>query len=335
MRILPTRPLLIFYILVLYVFASFTWWSYLLLKKNKATFEERVQLEILKKQYGTNALQQIPDYLTTAEGKKLLRQYERQKWMIAGEGLVFMILLVMGSIRLLQTFRKEMRLAQQQSNFLLSVTHELKSPLASVKLSLQTLLRRVQLEAKYKNLIDNSIEDIDRLTTLVDNLLYAARMEDDSFSLHREKTDISDLTRHVIRHITGLAKDGVTVKTCIQDNLVLHTDKMAWSSLVQNLVENAMKYSPPPACIEVHLKKEHGHIVLTVKDNGIGIAPEERANIFKKFYRIGNEETRRTKGTGLGLFIVKKIVELHKGKITLSDNEPKGTIFRIVIPDTE
>jgi signal transduction histidine kinase len=114
--------------------------------------------------------------------------------------------------------------------------------------------------------------------------------------------------------------------------MLLETEKFAYSSVIQNLVENAIKYSNESANIEVSLYQNNDSVVLEVKDNGIGIPERERSNIFKKFYRIGNEETRTTKGTGLGLFIVKRVVDLHGGKIFVSENKPKGTVVKIILP---
>ncbi len=327
------RPLLIFYLLVIYVFASFTWWSFLLLQKNKIAFDERIKLEVIRYNRSNNLPETSEEYLQTKASNQIKKQYERQKWMIVSEGAVFLLLLAAGSIRLWQTFRKEINLARQQNNFLLSITHELKSPLASMKLSLQTLLRRMTFEDKYKKLVTNSVDDIDRLSALVDNILYAARMEDTSFSLHNEQIDVSETTHEIIQKLASAYKDTITIRADLEEDITLITDKMAWSSVIQNLIENAVKYSPDQSIVEVSLRKDNGTIIFEVKDSGIGISASERDNIFKKFYRIGNEETRNTKGTGLGLFIVKKIVDLHKGKIVVSDNKPRGTVFKLSFPE--
>lgn len=320
-----------FFLLVFYIFASFIWWSYLLLQKNEETFEERIALQKLTFIYENN-----PDadalYYETPQYKQLQGRYMRQKLMIISEGVVFLLLLWLGSLRLWQTFNKEIALARQQNNFLLSITHELRSPLASMKLSLQTLLKRVMMEDKFRKLTENSVDDVDRLTALVDNILYAARMEDRSFALQREMENISAVTNNVVQKIETTHKDTVQISIDIEDDIMLKTDKMAFTSLLHNLVENAIKYSPEPAEVEVRLQKNDGVAVLQVKDNGIGIPEQERTEIFKKFYRIGSEETRSTKGTGIGLYIVKKIVDMHEGKITISDNVPKGTVMSVEFP---
>lgn len=329
---MKNRPIIIFYLLVIYVFASFLWWSYLLLKKNSDAFTDKVMFEKLKYDRSQQISEASRDYFVSDDYLRLKSSYKRQKIMIVSEGLVFLTLLAIGSIRLWQTFNKEISLARQQNNFLLSITHELKSPLASMKLSLQTILKRSQLEDKYRRLIENSVEDVDRLSNLVDNILYAARMEDTTLALKTEMENISTMVRNVLEKIQMVHKDSVKLKTNIEENILLETDKLAFASVVNNLVENAIKYSNGDGEIEVLLSKSDKTITLEVKDHGIGIPANERANIFKKFYRIGNEETRNTKGTGLGLFIVKRVVDLHHGKIFVTENKPKGTVVRVTIP---
>ena len=109
-------------------------------------------------------------------------------------------------------------------------------------------------------------------------------------------------------------------------------DKLALSSLFFNLIENAEKYSPEGSKIEITLSSSHEYVIVHVMDQGIGIPENEKQRIFEKFYRVGNEDTRRTKGTGLGLFIVQHIVNLHKGVIQVRYNYPQGTIFEIKFP---
>ena len=326
------RPTLIFYILVVYVFASFLWWSYLLLKKNSDAFSDQIMLEKIKYDSSYQLQDTSRNYYSSQHFFEVKKQYERQKFMIMSEGLVFLFLLTLGSIRLWQTFSKEISLARQQNNFLLSITHELKSPLSSMKLSLQTLLKRSTLEDKFKRLVENSVEDVDRLGNLVDNILYAARIENSSFTLNTEIENISKITIDILLKIQTVYKDTVTIKSDIQENILLEIEKAAFVSAVQNLVENAIKYTHGKTKVDVSLYQSDDQVVLEVKDNGIGIPENERDRVFKKFYRIGNEETRNTKGTGLGLFIVKRVVDLHNGKINIRDNTPSGTVIRVTLP---
>lgn len=329
---MKSRSILFFYLLVTYIFASFLWWSYLLLQKNEDSFEEKITLKRISYNHQNNLTESAENYSQTAEFTSLKERYLRQKLMIISEGVVFLFLLWIGSMRLWYTLRKEISLARQQNNFLLSITHELKSPLASMKLSLQTILKRVALEDKFRQLAENSVDDVDRLSNLVDNILYAARMEDESFSLHKEAENISDIAKTVLQKIESSNKENLTLRTDIEEKVLFETDKMAFASLLQNLVENAIKYSPNHTEIGVNLRQKNKMITLEVKDNGIGIPENERNKIFKKFYRIGNEETRSTKGTGIGLFIVKKVTDMHNGSIKVTENHPHGTVIRVELP---
>lgn len=329
---MKSRSLLFFYLLVMYVFASFIWWSFLLLQKNEQAYEERIQLEKLAFNHRNGLPESDLGYLQTPAYHAIHKRYLRQKLMIIGEGSVFLLLLAIGCVRLWFTFKKEIALSRQQNNFLLSITHELKSPLASVKLSLQTILKRVALEDTFRRLAENSVEDVDRLTALVDNILYAARMEDASFVLQKESVNISELTNDIVRKLSAVNAETAHIRSQIEEDIFLATDKIAFTSLLHNLVENAVKYSPEPAEVEVNLRKSGNTIVLQVTDNGIGIPEKERSAIFQKFYRIGNEETRNTKGTGIGLFIVKKIADMHHAKIAIAGNTPRGTSMTIEFP---
>jgi signal transduction histidine kinase len=122
------------------------------------------------------------------------------------------------------------------------------------------------------------------------------------------------------------------VTTNIEEGLYIHADKNAMMILINNLLENAWKYSQEDKRIEVKTIASGAHIILEIADHGVGIPDKEKNKIFNKFYRIGNEETRKTKGTGLGLFICRYIIEEHNAKITILDNIPKGTIFRVEFP---
>lgn len=109
-------------------------------------------------------------------------------------------------------------------------------------------------------------------------------------------------------------------------------DKTLVQMAVNNLLENAVKYTPPGKPVKVSVEEKNGHATLIVADNGPGIPDSEKSKVFNKFYRIGSEETRKAKGTGLGLYLTLKIVKQHKGKITVRDNEPNGAIFEICFP---
>jgi two-component system phosphate regulon sensor histidine kinase PhoR len=315
-----SRPLLLFYLLVAYVFVQFIWWSYHLFQLNNEVHDLRAEL-ILLKAHDSNEIMLAEQQLTS---------HLHKRWsMIIGEGLFFLVLLVLAHIKIRQTFRKETALANQQHNFLLSITHELKTPLASTRLQLETLLKRDLDRDKQKEILGNAISDTDRLNKLVENILLAARIDDSSYHLHRESEDISVLTEKLIAGNLRWLQQKHKIVTHIEPGITWPVDRMGFESIVLNLLENAVKYSPAGTEVSLGLARRGNKIVLAVKDEGPGIADDEKEEVFKKFFRSGNEETRQAKGTGLGLYIVKYLVSKHEGTITVKNNSPAGSIFEI------
>lgn len=323
------KPLIIFLILLLYIFASFIWWSYLLYKNYTNKFENDVAM--LEARFIENNLP-VEWMYDFDQYQKLESDYKRQVWMIIGEGAVFFVLLGIAGWRIRKSFQQEINLAKQQRNFLLSITHELKSPVASAKLSIETLLKRELPKGKQEKLLSNSLQDINRLKLLVEDILLAAKFEDSSFVFSSDAFNFSEVVNEHAARYADTYEDKRNFQIKIEPEIYLKGDRHAVTSVVSNLMDNAIKYSPSQSTIELKLLRENGHAVLVVCDEGVGIPGEEKENVFKKFYRIGQEETRRTKGTGLGLFIVKEVVKGHNGKIEVEDNLPKGTRFIIKIP---
>ncbi|MET4081705.1 signal transduction histidine kinase [Pedobacter sp. UYP30] len=263
-------------------------------------------------------------------GSLVVRLEPSRMTMIMGEGAVFLFLIGIGAFILHEALKGEAKLKEQQQNFLLSVTHELKSPLASIKLSLQTIVKRKLDPERQNSLLSNSLKDIDRLDDLVENMLLATKIENKSYSFPKETFNFSEMVYKIT--------DRLQVHSCeieqiidadIQPNLQIEGDRFALSSVVTNLIENAIKYSDPCEEIKVILKQVGDNIVFSVADVGQGIIDAEKMLIFDKFYRVGNENVRKAKGTGLGLFIVKEVLQSHDADITVKDNLPRGTIFEV------
>ncbi|MFN4233647.1 MAG: sensor histidine kinase [Bacteroidia bacterium] len=317
------RPLIFFYVLVVYVLLQFVWWAYMLFNLNNEI--HLLKLELIANSF--SSIEQIEEQQAELD-KKLYARWV----MIIGEGAVFLSLLAFGIYRVRKTFRQEIALSRQQQNFLLSVTHELKTPLASNKLFLQTLEKHELSKEKQAEIIKKAISDVDRLNSLVDNILLSARIENGEMLLQKENYSLSQLTQSVIENSGQLAfyKNRISVQTIKDTNLNL--DKNAFSSILLNLIENALKYSPAESKVTIEIDQTENKAILRVKDEGIGMSEYDKKHAFDKFYRSGNEETRNTKGTGLGLFIVKNLVQWHKGAIRILNNQPKGTIFEIQFP---
>jgi signal transduction histidine kinase len=263
-------------------------------------------------------------------GTVMIQLQPQRMAMVMGEGAVFLFLLGVGAYFIHDSIKREDKLKEQQQNFLMSVTHELKSPLAAIKLSIETIVKRSLDKEQQAKLLRNSLKDIERLDDLVENMLLATKIESRTYSFPKEEFDFSDLVTKITDrlqvHSCGYEQN---IKTNIEEGITILGDKFALSSVVTNLVENAVKYSGPCAEIAVRLCQNDGKPFLTVSDKGPGIPDDEKMLIFDKFYRVGAENVRKSKGTGLGLFIVKEVLQNHDADISVKDNTPQGAIFEV------
>jgi signal transduction histidine kinase len=317
------RPITIFYLLIVYVVLQFSWWAYLLTELNREVYTHRSEIANLKSADGP-----VTSPTTAFE---LEEKMSHRNWMVLGEGMVFLSLLIWGSIITYRSFRRDMELARLQKNFLLSITHEFKSPLASIRLYLETINKHELDKGKQQQFIRNALTDTDRLNTLVENALMASLIEHNGHFFAAERVDLSSLlesTRQIFERVPGHP----SLVAEITRDVHVKGDRQALGTLVNNLLENAVKYSPGGAPVSLVLKQEGDWAELRVSDEGIGIPDKEKEQVFRKFYRAGNELTRSTKGTGLGLFLVKYIVEKHQGSVKVSDRHPKGTVFSVRLP---
>lgn len=251
--------------------------------------------------------------------------------MVAGEGAVFLLLLFLGFRKLRKSIELEVNLAHTQQNFLLSVTHELNTPLATIKLYLQTILKRDLEKTQIDEILQNSISETDRLKGLVDNILTSARIDENELKLHASKQNLGDVVQKLLSPKT--AHEGYNrIKTQIKNDVYCQVDPLAIASILQNLLDNAIKYDPSEKEIVVVVDLVNDCAILEVRDQGLGVSANRKNEIFQKFYRVQSEKTRSTKGTGLGLFIVRNLVELQNGEIEHLDNSPIGSIFNIKFP---
>lgn len=296
------QTVLFFYILGAYVVLQFIWWGYHLidLSQKVADSEEQIRTRVL---------------------------------MIIGEGSVFFFLLLIGLWRVRSSIKKDLHYSQRQSNFLLSVTHELKTPLASNKLYLQTLLKHHNLAPeKQEKLIQQALHENNRLEDMIENILTATRIENHHLEVHKSEINLSELIRETAQK---WAEQRVVLNYEITENISLIGDAFILSTALTNLLENALKYNPEETNITVYLTKDDDKIIFGVKDQGIGVPEKYRIAVFDRFTRIGNEETRTQKGTGLGLYIVAELLKLHEGTIKCLPNTPKGANFQITLYDNE
>ena len=320
------------YGVIAYMMLAFGWWSVLLFTKNQDAFvakrEQMVLVKIARGEISQPAqIEADPDYL------ELKRAYQQQERMITGEVIVFVAILAVGLWLIHNGYNKEIRSAEQRRNFLLSITHELKSPIASIRLVMDTIRKRNHKPEQKKLLVDNGLVEVERLHQLVNNLLLSARLES-AYQPNREMVNLPALIEE-LQDIILAKSNKARMKTVVGENIpFLMGDRMGISSVILNLYENAIKYSSGAPRITTRLKTVKDNILLEIADEGIGISDKDKKQVFEKFYRVGNEDTRRTKGTGLGLYIVKQIVEAHNGTIRIKNNDPGGTVFIITLPAT-
>jgi signal transduction histidine kinase len=306
--------LLLFGLLALYIVLQFLWWTVLLLRKDRESVELALSLQ---------ALGLGPDRpIDTERGTR----------MILGEGSVLLLLLLTVLLLTFRAIRRDLALARIQHNFLLSVTHELRTPIAAIKLQLQTLARQGLTTEQREMLRTQAVEEADRLAHLTDKVLMATRADEGGLELHPVRTDIMDLLRQSVERARTQLALHHTLQLDGPAELLAQVDPQALRSIVDNLIENAAKYAPAGTTIEVAVTAGQDGWRLTVADEGPGIPEEDRQRIFEKFYRGGNEETRRAKGTGLGLYIVQRLVRQSGGSIVVRSRAPQGAIFMASFP---
>lgn len=289
------KTLIIFYFLIAYVILQFIWWGY--------------HISSL-----TEQLNNSEDYIA------------RRLTMIAGEGTVFIIIICLGAFYVIRSYYSEISLAKKEKNFALSVTHELKTPIASSKLFAETLLQRQDLS---KNQVTTSLEKIvyeqNRLNELVEKILLVSTIDEMKNDMNLKPVSFNAIINQVI----GEDENSHVINNTVAEDVIFSGDDFYLISLFQNLLDNAKKYSPDGSEINIYSEINSSKIIICISDQGVGIAEDEKAKIFDRFYRIEDEETRSSKGTGLGLFLVNQIVKMHGGKIICKNNTPRGSIFEL------
>lgn len=319
----------LFTLFVGYVLAAGCWWSYLLYIKNRDAWDAKK--EVLRYEMESKGVFDLDALRQSAPYQELERKYSRQEWMIFGEGAALVLLMLLGVWQIQRSRRKEWALAQQQQNFLLSITHELKSPLASIQLSLQTFLRHELPQEKIQRISSHALGEAQRLHRHIEIMLMAARMEG-GYQYEFENVDAVALCQVCIQQVQPRYKGNISFDYPQNQACIISADKFTLTMALSNLLENAVAYAPDSQEIKVQLSQSNKFWLLSVADQGPGIPQRERLRIFEKFYRIGNENTRSSKGTGLGLYIVRRCAVAHKGHVTVSENQPQGAIFTLALP---
>jgi signal transduction histidine kinase len=265
-----------------------------------------------------------------------LRGYRHRILMMVTEGTFFAILLLVLVALLWRTLRREAELERQHRNFLSAITHELKSPLASMRLALETVLSGRADEASGRRFLNNALQDAERLQDLVQKVLETTRYGHGAHTLRQREASLSQLVARAADAVrVRVESAGGEITSEIEPLVCAVIDEEALAIAVSNLLENAVKYGGRKPRVRVRLAAEHGRAVLEVSDTGDGIPADEVPFVFDMFYRAGDELSRTSQGTGLGLYLVRQIVHAHRGTVRIASTGPEGTTFRVELPGAE
>ncbi len=306
--------LIIYWVLLAYIIAALIWWFIALSRQNELM--SQYKLDDLKK-----------DDINFAEKeRKIIKDKSKKTAQYLGEGGTFLLLILAGATFVFRAVRRELKSSAEQQNFMMAITHELKTPIAVTKLNLETLQKHKLAEAQQHRLIDNTLQETNRLDTLCNNLLISSQIEAGGYKATFDEQNFSALVDRCINEFITRFPKRIIHKN-IENEIFVKGDPLLLQIAVNNLLENAIKYSPKETAVDASLQKIQNKTVLKITDEGTGISETEKDKIFEKFYRAGNEATKRAKGTGLGLYLTSRISKTHKGSISIEDNPKGGSIF--------
>ena len=311
----------VYWILLSYMVAALLWWFIALDKQNRMI--SNIMLSELK--------HDDPNYYRDAV--TIGNATQRKTIQFISEGTTFLVLILVGAVFVFRATRRQIKLSQQQQNFMMAVTHELKTPIAVAQLNLETLQKRQLDEDKRQMLISNTLQEANRLNSLCNNILFAAQLDAGAYASNKQEINLSDLLEGCVDSFKNRFPARV-IEEKISESIYIIGEPLLLQMLVNNLIDNANKYANKGTPITISLDQKNNQVEFSVADLGEGLAEEEKKKVFEKFYRVGEENTRKTKGTGLGLYLCKKIVQGHSGKIFVSNNQPQGSIFTVVFKIT-
>lgn len=307
---------LVYWFILLYIIAALVYW-FISLQHQNVQMSDLLLNELKRDE---------PGY--SAKAAKILDQKRRKTAQYIGEGSTFLALILLGAVFVYRATRRQLTLSVQQQNFMMAVTHELKTPIAVTTLNLETMLKRQLEPQQQQKLINITLQEVNRLNSLCNNILLASQLDAGEYKISKNEVNISELAKRVFNNFK-VRNASREMNGSFDDNLFVTGEELLLEMLMGNLLENAIKYSPKNSPVDVALKQNGGNIQFIVKDEGPGIAEAERHKVFEKFYRVGNEVTRTAKGTGLGLYLSKKISKDHNAEITVAGNNAKGSVFTV------
>ncbi len=274
------------------------------------------------------------------EGLRAARREHVRQYVF--EGLFFLFVLSLVMLVLGRILRQERNLRGAQQNFLAAVSHELKSPLASLRLSTETLLlrdrERSEATAQRHRLLERSLADVSRLERLVYNLLDTTRLGEPTVALRQRSQLLGKAVAEIVETLPTREEPDVAVSVEIASDLEVWADKNALDAVLRNLLANAVEsvVAAGGGTVTVHAREEPHSVVLEVRDDGLGFAADEAERLFDRFYRTGDEMTRRTRGTGLGLWLARRFLQLEGARVRAESAGPgTGASFVVEWPRRE
>jgi two-component system phosphate regulon sensor histidine kinase PhoR len=260
---------------------------------------------------------------------------QKMGWQIAGS-LLLLSFVIASFISLYRNLMEQKQLANMKNEFISNITHELKTPIATVNVAIEALRNfgGITSPEKTKEYLDISASELQRLSLLVDKVLKLSMFENKEVELNKELFDIKNLTEEVMNTMKlQFEKQHIAIAlTTSGESFTINADKLHITSVVYNLLDNALKYSKSNGFVKVHIEQQNQALQFQVIDNGIGIAEEYQSKVFDKFFRVPSGNVHNTKGYGLGLSYVAHIVHKHKGSITVQSELGKGSCFTVIIP---
>lgn len=257
------------------------------------------------------------------ENLKSTLHSKKRAWVWEGATLGLITLLIAAAMFFYVD--KIIRLNSQQNNFLLAVTHELKTPISAAKLALQTLSRNDK-PSLIPKLLDMANSNILRLSRMVEQILLATKFESKFTDPVFSETKVADLVHNAIAGLELPDDKRSLIQIHSSEEIDFQADESMMVIVIRNLITNAIKYGNNMP-VELRVERLKVGFKICVSDQGMGISDADKKRIFEKFYRVGEEKTRTQPGSGLGLYLVKKITEIHSGKVSVTDNTPQGTKF--------
>jgi signal transduction histidine kinase len=310
----PLRIIFIFYwFLLAYILAALIFWLIDLNTQNK----ELTRLRL-------NAIN-ADDIHYVQKVEHIRKARDRKTTQYFSEGVTFLLMILAGAFYVFRLIKKQLVQSEQQKNLMMAITHELKTPIAVTRLNLETMQMRKLEPAQQQKLIRSTIQEANRLNTLCNNMLFMSQLDSGGSSLSNERIDLSNLVQDCAADFILRFPDR-KIELDLEDEIIMTGDKLLLQLAINNLLDNAIKYSGKEDVVLVKVFKENKKIKLQVIDEGIGINASEKEKVFDKYFRGSGKQA---KGTGLGLYLTKKIVKQHHGTISIKNNESRGTTFEI------